>query len=108
MKYLNQAPSSFIYKMLRKKNITRNGKKASGDEILECGDVIKVFLADETIEKFRVVNTKNPHFDRGSKQHDIVKSADSATSDGSAQTFQTETGNHASDPLSGSGYLSGS
>ena len=84
MKYLNQAPSSFIYKMLRKKNITRNGKKASGDEILECGDVIKVFLADETIEKFRVVHTGNPHFDSGSKQHDIVKSAGSATSDGSA------------------------
>lgn len=57
MKYLNQAPSSFIYKMLRKKNITRNGKKASGDEILECGDVIKVFLADETIEKLRVVGS---------------------------------------------------
>ena len=57
MKYLNQAPSSFIYKMLRKKNITRNGKKASGDEILECGDLIKVFLADETIEKFRVVGS---------------------------------------------------
>ena len=57
MKYLNQAPSSFIYKMLRKKNITRNGKKASGDEILKCGDVIKVFLADETIEKFRVTQT---------------------------------------------------
>lgn len=57
MKYLNQAPSSFIYKMLRKKNITRNGKKATGDEILKCGDVIKVFLADETIEKFRVTQT---------------------------------------------------
>lgn len=92
MKYLNQAPSSFIYKMLRKKNITRNGKKASGDEILECGDVIKVFLADETIEKFRVVHTGNPHFDRGSKQHDIVKSADSATSDGSAQTSRQKPG----------------
>lgn len=92
MKYLNQAPSSFIYKMLRKKNITRNGKKASGDEILECGDVIKVFLADETIEKFRVVNTGNPHFDRESKQHDIVKSADSATSDGSAQTSRQKPG----------------
>lgn len=92
MKYLNQAPSSFIYKMLRKKNITKNGKKASGDEILECGDVIKVFLADETIEKFRVVNTGNPHFDRGSKQHDIVKSADSATSDGSAQASRQEPG----------------
>lgn len=92
MKYLNQAPSSFIYKMLRKKNITRNGKKASGDEILECGDVIKVFLADETIEKFRVVNTGNPHFDRGVKQHDIVKSADSATSDGSAQASRQKPG----------------
>lgn len=92
MKYLNQAPSSFIYKMLRKKNITRNGKKASGDEILECGDVIKVFLADETIEKFRVVNTGNPHFDRGFKQHDIVKSADSATSDGSAQASRQKPG----------------
>ena len=29
-KYLNQAPASFIYKMLRKKNIVLNGKKASG------------------------------------------------------------------------------
>ena len=75
MKYLNQAPSSFIYKMLRKKNITRNGKKASGDEILECGDVIKLFLADETIEKFRV-----------------VKSAGSATSDGSAQASRQKPG----------------
>lgn len=92
MKYLNQAPSSFIYKMLRKKNITRNGKKASGDEILECGDVIKVFLADETIEKFRVVNTGNPHFDRGSKQHNSVKSADSTTSDGSAQASRQKPG----------------
>lgn len=92
MKYLNQAPSSFIYKMLRKKNITRNGKKASGDEILECGDVIKVFLADETIEKFRVVNTGKTHFDSGSKQHDIVKSAGSATSDGSAQASRQKPG----------------
>lgn len=92
MKYLNQAPSSFIYKMLRKKNITRNGKKASGDEILECGDVIKVFLADETIEKFRVVHTGNPHFDSGSKQHDIVKSAGSATSEGSAQASRQKPG----------------
>ena len=26
-KYLNEAPKSFIYKMLRKKNIVLNGKK---------------------------------------------------------------------------------
>ena len=40
MKYLNQAPSSFIYKMLRKKNITRNGKKASGDENLNKSEML--------------------------------------------------------------------
>ena len=33
-KYLNQAPTSFIYKMLRKKNIVLNGKKAAGKEKL--------------------------------------------------------------------------
>ena len=27
-KYLNKAPKSFFYKMMRKKNITLNGKKA--------------------------------------------------------------------------------
>ena len=32
-KYLDQAPKSFLYKMLRKKNITLNGKKAAGNEI---------------------------------------------------------------------------
>lgn len=57
MKYLDKAPSSFIYKMLRKKNITLNNKKAVGDEILEKGDCVKLFLSDETIEKFR--NTQN-------------------------------------------------
>lgn len=51
-KYLKEAPTSFIYKMLRKKNITLNGKKASGNEKLKNGDIVKLFLADETIEKF--------------------------------------------------------
>ena len=52
-KYLNQAPKSFLYKMLRKKNIVLNGKKATGSEILQVGDVIRFYLADETIEKFK-------------------------------------------------------
>lgn len=51
-KYLNLAGSSFIYKMLRKKNITLNGKKCDGSERLLAGDVVTLFLADETIEKF--------------------------------------------------------
>lgn len=51
-KYMNKAPKSFIYKMLRKKNITLNGKKATGNELLNMEDEIKLFLSDETIEKF--------------------------------------------------------
>ena len=31
-KLLAEAPGSFVYKMLRKKNITLNGKKADGTE----------------------------------------------------------------------------
>jgi 23S rRNA pseudouridine955/2504/2580 synthase len=52
MKYLNDAPKSFIYKMLRKKNIVLNGKKADGSEKTELNDEIKLFLSDETIDNF--------------------------------------------------------
>ena len=51
-KYLKEAPKSFLYKMMRKKNITLNNKKAQGNEILSRGDEIKLFLSDETIAKF--------------------------------------------------------
>ncbi|MEE1052653.1 MAG: RluA family pseudouridine synthase [Lachnospiraceae bacterium] len=50
---LPQAPMSFFYKMLRKKNITLNGKKADGRETVQAGDLVTLFLADETIAKFR-------------------------------------------------------
>jgi 23S rRNA pseudouridine955/2504/2580 synthase len=52
-KILNKAPKSFIYKMLRKKNITLNGKKADGSEKLEVQDEVKLFLSDETFDSFR-------------------------------------------------------
>ena len=52
-KYLNLAPKSFIYKMLRKKNIKLNDKKAQGNEILKEKDSVKLFLSDETISSFR-------------------------------------------------------
>jgi len=51
-KYLPTANSNFIYKMLRKKNITLNGKKAEGKEILQINDEIKCFFSDETFAKF--------------------------------------------------------
>ncbi len=55
-KYLNRllphAGSGFLYKMLRKKNITLNGKKAEGNELLKVGDRISIFFSDETFFKF--------------------------------------------------------
>lgn len=51
-KYLDGAGKGFLYKMLRKKNITLNGSRCDGSERLKEGDEVKLFLADETIEKF--------------------------------------------------------
>ena len=51
-KILDKAGTGFIYRMLRKKNITLNGRKANGGEHLTAGDVIRIYLSDETFEKF--------------------------------------------------------
>ena len=63
-KYLKEAPGSFIYKMLRKKNIVLNGKKADGTEKLTAGDEIKLFFAEETLQKFtgEAANSDVPQF----------------------------------------------
>ncbi|MCR5743599.1 MAG: RluA family pseudouridine synthase [Lachnospiraceae bacterium] len=51
-KLLPGAPTSFIYKMLRKKNIVLNDKKCEGVEKTAVGDVVKLYLSDKTIEEF--------------------------------------------------------
>lgn len=66
--YFEKAPLSFIYKNLRKKNIKVNGKKAKPDDILSDGDEIKLFLAEETIEKFK----KDIRKSKNSKLPDIL------------------------------------
>ena len=43
-KYLPNAGKSFLYRMLRHKNITLNGKKAEGSERLARGDALQVFF----------------------------------------------------------------
>lgn len=50
--HLPNAGHGFIYKMLRKKNITLNNKKADGTELIKNGDQIKLFFSDETYSKF--------------------------------------------------------
>ncbi|MDE7258620.1 MAG: hypothetical protein K2N77_05210 [Lachnospiraceae bacterium] len=55
-KYLHRllpgAGSSFLYKMLRKKNITLNGKKAVGSEKIVAGDSVVIYFSPETLDKF--------------------------------------------------------
>lgn len=50
--YLSKASTGFIYKMLRKKNIVINGKKATGQEKLQKGDIVTLWLSDDTFLKF--------------------------------------------------------
>ncbi len=57
-KYLNLAGKGFLYKMMRKKNITLNGKKCDGSEKLKEGDQVKLFLSDETIGKFSEIRVQ--------------------------------------------------
>lgn len=59
LKYLNKAPKSFIYKMLRKKNIKYNNKKAEGNEILEQNNSIQLYLSDETLKEFKEIEIIN-------------------------------------------------
>ena len=50
-KYFKGQNDSFLYKMLRKKNILLNGKKANGKEILSIGDKIQLYFSEESLEK---------------------------------------------------------
>lgn len=56
-KYMAKAPKSFFYKMMRKKNIVVNGKKVQGNEKLDAGDQISLYLSDETIRQFQEQRT---------------------------------------------------
>ena len=49
---LPNAGSGFLYKMLRKKNILLNDKKATGKEMISEADTIKIYFSDETFDKF--------------------------------------------------------
>ena len=49
---LPEAGNSFLYKMLRKKNITLNGKKADGSEKIAVGDSVAIYFSEETLAKF--------------------------------------------------------
>lgn len=80
-KFLREAPKSFLYKMMRKKNITLNGKKVQGNEMLQPGDEIRLFFSDETIEKFQGRKVEMPTVHIG----DEIKAAASGHPGGKKQ-----------------------
>lgn len=63
-KLLGQAPSGFLYKMLRKKNIVLNGKRAEGSEKVSAGDKVTLFLSEETIAKFSDAEEKTARLEQ--------------------------------------------
>lgn len=72
-KYMPEATTSFFYKMLRKKNITLNGKKAEGKEMLKEGDQISFFFSDETFTKFRGASAQDFHTSEYEKTYRTIK-----------------------------------
>ena len=62
-RHLKEAQGSFLYKMLRKKNIVLNGKKATGNELLCENDEVKLFFSDETYEKFSGISKASSQTD---------------------------------------------
>ncbi|MBP3677727.1 MAG: RluA family pseudouridine synthase [Agathobacter sp.] len=67
-KLLPNATTSFLYKMMRKKNIVINKKKVEGNEKLKAGDVVSIFLSNETFDKFHV------NLEDLKKEYDSLKS----------------------------------
>ena len=45
-KFFKGQNDAFLYKMLRKKNILLNGKKANGKELLSSGDKVQLSLSE--------------------------------------------------------------
>ena len=61
---LPQAAEGFLYKMLRKKNITVNSKKADGSKLLSEGDVVRIYFSEDTFLKFSTDTKKQEEYDR--------------------------------------------
>lgn len=57
---LKAAPNSFIYKMMRKKNFVVNDKKIEGNEKLKEGDIVKLYLSDDTFVAMSGANISGP------------------------------------------------
>ena len=66
-RYLDNAGRGFVYRMIRKKNITLNDRRCEGSDILRAGDSIKIYLSDETIARFKSGSSFNGKNNTGAR-----------------------------------------
>ena len=72
-KALPNAPMSLLYKQMRNKNLTLNGKKTEGKEILKEGDVVKCFFSEETFAHFSGREAGDPRTQEYAKAYQTLK-----------------------------------
>ncbi len=60
MKYMPAMPKSMLYKLIRKKEIKYNQKRCQGNEILQPGDMIRIYAKDEFFEKKQKIISAEP------------------------------------------------
>ena len=58
--YLSRAPQSLVHKLLRKKRIKLNGRRALGNEITACEDKVTFYLAPETLQNLTAKSNPPP------------------------------------------------
>lgn len=77
-KIFNEVPTSFLYKMFRKKNIVLNDAKIIGSELVNEGDILKFYFSDESFEKLNTANkpkqTDETHLSAKQRNQSLDKS----------------------------------
>ncbi len=67
-KYMPNAPLSYLYRMIRKKDIKLNGKRTSNDATLKKDDIIALYIKDDDLDRF----TKKKKMVKAKRQFKIV------------------------------------
>lgn len=102
---LPRAESGFIYKMLRKKNIKLNDKKADGGERIAAGDSVTIYFSDETLEKFMGSRIR-AFLDRAAHREESSRRSESVGKVQGSAELERVAGNRKSETISREDYIS--